>query len=71
MLGCLVSLLVAVIIALIVLWVFEIIVNAVGVTPPPPILLLVRLLVALLVLLYALDCLGLLNAGMWPGRMRP
>ena len=56
MLNCLITLLIVVIVALIVLWIFEAIIKAIGVEPPPPILMLIRLLVAVIVLLYALGC---------------
>ena len=71
MLGCLVGLIIAVIVALIVLWVFETIITSFGISPPSQIMLLVRLLVALIVLIYALQCLGLIGAGGMPlWRMR-
>ena len=60
MLECLVGLIIAVIIALIVIYVIET-VLAPFITLPPPILTLIRLLIGLLVLIYALQCLGILS----------
>ena len=62
MLECLVGLIIAVIVALIVLWVIET-VLAPFITLPPPILMLIRLLIGLLVLIYALQCIGVLGGG--------
>jgi hypothetical protein len=54
------------IVAVIVLWIAESAVSAI--TPlPPPVWMLVRLLVGLLVLLYALNCLGILSGGPYAG----
>jgi hypothetical protein len=64
-LGCLISLIVVVIVALIVVFVLEQVVGA-FLSLPPPIWTLIRLLVGLLVLLYALGCLsqsGILGGG--------
>lgn len=61
MLECLIALLIVVIVVLIVLWILESVLTALGVTPPPPIMVLVRILAALIVLIYALQCLGLLR----------
>lgn len=69
MIGCLIGLIVMVIVALVALWVLETVVTSFGVSPPPQILLLVRLLVALLVLLYALQCLGVLSGSPGPWRL--
>lgn len=55
-LGCFISLIIVVIVAVIVIYVFEAIV-AVFLPLPPPVGKLIRLLVGLLVLLYALQCL--------------
>ena len=56
MLECLIWLIVAVIIAVIVLLILETAIGAL-IQLPPPVFVLLRLLVGLLVLLYALDCL--------------
>ena len=56
MIGCLISLIIVAIIALIVIYVIEAVVGA-FLALPPPILMLIRLLIGLLVLLYALGCL--------------
>lgn len=61
MIGCLISLIVLVIIVVIVLYILETAVQAVF-PMPPPIWMLIRLLAGLLVLLYALGCLGLVPA---------
>ena len=58
MISCLISTIVLVIVALIVLWILEIILGALGVAVPPNIMNLIRLLVGLLILLSALQCLG-------------
>jgi hypothetical protein len=65
MLECLVYLIVWVIVALIVLYVLETLV-AMFLPMPPNILTLIRLLVGLLVLIAALECLGFLSTGMFP-----
>jgi type III secretory pathway component EscU len=59
-LECLVSLIVVVIIALIFVYIIET-VLAPFITLPPPIMTLIRLLIGLLVLIYALQCLGILG----------
>lgn len=69
MLPCLVYLLVWVIVALIVLYVIETIVKMFF-PLPPNIIMLIRLLVGLLVLIAALDCLGFTNIGMVPSWRR-
>jgi hypothetical protein len=56
MIECLISLIIVVIIAVIVIYALEAIVG-VFLPLPPPVMMLIRLLVGLLVLLYALDCL--------------
>ncbi|CAN5814026.1 hypothetical protein BH20PSE1_BH20PSE1_01030 [soil metagenome] len=68
MLDCLVYLLIWVIVALIVIYIIEAVVGQ-FLTLPPPIMMLIRLLVGLLVLIAALNCLGLLNMG-FPTPMR-
>lgn len=65
MLECLVVLIVWVIVALIVLYVIETVLRP-FIALPPQILMLIRLLVGLLVLIAALDCIGLLRLGMFP-----
>jgi hypothetical protein len=62
MLECLVGLIFAVIVALIVLFVIE---KALApfIALPPPIMMLIRLLVGLLILIYALQCLGIIGGG--------
>lgn len=65
MLTCLVYLIVWVIVALIVVYVIELIVGQ-FLTLPPPIGLLIRALVGLLVLIAALECLGFLGTGFFP-----
>jgi hypothetical protein len=57
LLGCLISLIIVVIVALIVVYVLEQVVGA-FLALPPPIWMLIRLLIGLLVLLYALGCLS-------------
>ena len=64
MLGCLISLIIVVIIALIVVYVIEAVVGTL-ISFPPPIFMLIRLLIGLLVLLYALGCLS--QAGLFTG----
>ena len=64
MIGCLISLIIVVIVAVILLYVFEAIVG-VFLALPPPVYMLIRLLIGLLVLLYALQCLG--SMGLFPG----
>jgi hypothetical protein len=54
--GCLISLIIVVIVAVIVIYVLEQVVGA-FLALPPPVWMLVRLLIGLLVLLYALGCL--------------
>lgn len=63
MLECLVQLLVWVILALIIIYVIELLV-AQFLPLPPPIVMLIRLLAGLLVLIAALDCIGLLHMGL-------
>lgn len=59
MLTCIVQLLVYLIVLLIVLWILEIIL-AQFIAVPPKIILLIRVLCALLMLIAALNCFGLL-----------
>jgi hypothetical protein len=66
MLECLVMLIVWVIVALIVIFVIETLV-AQFFPIPPQILMLIRLLVGLLVLIAALDCIGFVSLG-WSAR---
>jgi hypothetical protein len=61
MLECLIVLIVYVIIAVIVLWVLETVIASFGVAVPPPITTLIRLLLVLLVLIWFLNCIGLLG----------
>lgn len=68
MLECLIYLIIWVIVALIVLYVIEMVLKP-FIALPPPIMMLIRLLIGLLVLLACLDCLGLTRVGMFPGRM--
>jgi hypothetical protein len=63
MLECLVSVIIYVILALIVMYVIELLVGQ-FLTLPPPIILLIRLLIGLLVLIAALDCIGFLHMGL-------
>lgn len=63
MLNCIVFLLVWCIVALIVIYVLEMILSQ-FLTLPPPVTMLIRLLIGLLVLIAALNCLGLLNMSM-------
>jgi ABC-type transport system involved in multi-copper enzyme maturation permease subunit len=67
MIGCLISVLVVALIAVVVLYVAESAVNAIT-TLPPPVWHLVRLIVGLIVLLYALQCLGILDGTTWRPR---
>ena len=60
MLECLVSLLIWVILALVIIYVIETLVSQ-FLPLPPPIVMLIRLLIGLLVLIAALDCIGLLH----------
>lgn len=64
MIACLIGLIIVVIVAVIVVYIIE---TAVGslISLPPPVWVLVRLLIGLLVLLYALNCLG--AAGVFTG----
>jgi ABC-type multidrug transport system fused ATPase/permease subunit len=64
-LGCFIWLIFLVIMALIVVYVFEAIVGT-FLALPPPVGKLIRLLIGLLVLLYALQCLFGFGAP-WPG----
>lgn len=57
MFSCLIGFLVAVLIAVIVLWILELGAGALGVSPPPQVWMIVRLIVALIVLLMGLQCL--------------
>jgi hypothetical protein len=66
-LECLVYLIVWIIVALIVIWIIEQLVGM-FLQLPPNILVLIRLLVGLLVLIAALDCLGLFHTGVFPLR---
>lgn len=67
-LGCFISLIIVVIVAVIVVYVFEMIVG-IFLPLPPPVGKLIRLLVGLLVLLYAVQC--LFGGGMpWPMPLR-
>lgn len=63
MLHCLVYLIVWIIVALIVLFVIETLVKQ-FIALPPPIIMLIRLLIGLLVLIAALNCIGLLHMDM-------
>lgn len=67
MLSCLVYLIIWVIVALIVIYIIEAVVGQ-FLTLPPPIMMLIRLLIGLLVLIAALNCLGLLDMGLPFGR---
>lgn len=62
MLACLVSLIIWVIVALIIIYIIELLVGQ-FLPLPPPIMMLVRVLIGLLVLIAALDCFGLLGGG--------
>jgi hypothetical protein len=62
MIGCLISLLIVVILALIFVFAIEQIVG-VFLQMPAQVWMLIRLLVGLLVLLYALNCLGFVDGG--------
>lgn len=58
--SCLIGFLIVTLVAVIVLWVLETAINSVAALPPQ-VWLLVRVIVALIVLLYGLQCLGLLG----------
>lgn len=62
MLNCLIYLIIYVIIALIVLYIIETLL-AQFLTLPPPVIMLIRLLVGLLILIAALDCIGIMPGG--------
>lgn len=62
MIECLISVVIVVIVAVIVLYILQFALNAV-IALPPPVWQLVRLLVGLLVLLYALRCFGIFGDG--------
>ena len=63
MLSCLVGLIIFAIIILIVILVIEKVLEAFGVPVTPAILMLIRLLGGLVVLIYALQCLGIIAGG--------
>lgn len=67
MLECLVYLIVWVIVALIVLYVIELLVGQ-FLPLPPQIMMLIRVLLGLIVLIACLECLGLVHMGMFPRR---
>jgi len=69
MIGCLIGFLIAVLIAVILVYVLEAAVTA-FIALPPQVFLLIRLIVGLIVLLYGLQCLGLM-AGTGFAWMRP
>lgn len=62
MIGCLITLIIWCIVAIIVLYVFEYLI-AQFIALPPPVFVLIRLLVGLLVLLMFLECIGLVGGG--------
>lgn len=61
--GCLISLIIWVIVAVIILYVVEVLFNSFLPGPRPPIMLLLRILFGLLLLLALLDCLGVFSGG--------
>lgn len=63
MLECLVGLIVLAIVILIVILVVEKLLAAFEIGLTPPIIMLIRLLGALIVLIYALQCLGIVGGG--------
>jgi hypothetical protein len=68
MIACLIQLVIVAIVLVVLLWVFETVVGAVLKTPIPPALItLVRVLAALILLLYALACIPA-TAHLWPPR---
>lgn len=64
MLTCLIYLIIWVIIAVIILWIGEMLITQ-FIALPPPVFMLIRVLVGLLVLLAFLNCVGLLG-GAYP-----
>lgn len=67
MLSCLVSLIVWVIVAVIFLYVIELLVSQ-FLPIPPPVVMLLRVLIGLLVLIAALDCFGFMQSFPMPFR---
>lgn len=59
LLGGLIQLLVLALVIIIVLWVVQLILGALGITVPPNIWLIIRVILALIVLLYALRIFGI------------
>ncbi len=57
-LGGLISLVVFVLIAVLVIWLLQLLLGALGVTLPPPVWLLIKIVIALLGLAYALRVFG-------------
>lgn len=73
MIGCLIGLIILVIVCLIVVYVMEMVIGS-FLALPPQIWMLIRLLVGLLVLLYALNCLassGAFQSFGWSGYGAP
>jgi len=64
MVSCLVTLIIYCIVAVVLLWVIETILAS-FLAPPPPIINLIRCLAVLLILVWMLDCLGIV-----PGLLR-
>lgn len=60
---CLIALVIWVIVAIIILYIVETLVGLITPGVPPQVWMLLRLLVGLIVLLNALECLGLLSTG--------
>jgi hypothetical protein len=58
-LGALISLVVFVLVAILVIWLLQLLLGALGVTLPPPAWLLIKIIIALLGLAYALRVFGI------------
>lgn len=67
MLGCLIGFLVAVLVAVLVLWVLDFGLAQLGMPLPANVLVIVRVIVGLILLLTAVQC--LLGTGHWPLRL--
>ncbi len=57
-LGALISLVFFVLVAVLVIWLLQLLLGALGVTLPPPVWLLIKIIIALLALAYALRVFG-------------
>ena len=61
LISCLIDLIILAIFAVIALWILDILIEFIGLKPPPPLVMLIRLLVAIILLWNFVTCAGLLR----------